>query len=676
MDIEKRLEYLIKKRAELQSSILKLQKESLGIAASSETMSIENKQVFDITNIDSDYIYEQLKTNKNKAISIKKKNDIVSIEANPKLEKHAYLYFMDYWKVLEITKENTISILFETEEETEIRPLIVFYDQLRKKISHSFFTFNIPVRIDIPENTVYVTLGIRLEAQMKAGLKQIHFNIPTLQDVCDYNFLDSIQGKINQIPISNGGKYYIPYEKPFGLIADQFLFDAYKNAGKCVYITPDNYNENITGLSFIIIASAWHGLNNEWDNMTKPDSEQGKTIFTIIRKAKDNGIPVVFYSKEDPPNYEHFVHIAKECDYIFTSAAEMIEKYKVDCDNEQVYSLCFGINPILHNPIGIRSVESEKGVIFSGSWMVKYPDRIAKLEMMFDGVLDSNIPLKIVDRNFEKNDPRYYFPQKYYEYVSPAIEHEALQKVHKLFEWAININSVTESSTMFANRVYELQAIGNILISNYSKGVAEKFDGVHIVSSSDEVQNVLTSMNDEELYHERVKNIRRVMTGETTFDRIGQIISVIGKEEYILSRKVAVVIPKNNKRLMEEFKNQSYSDRVMISYEELGKRYLDDVDIIAFWNKKFSYGRFYLEDMINAFKYTSCSFVTKQAYFDKTTNRIHSGIEHNYVDEYNSKFATIFWAKDYDIKKLADLPESTKLKNGYSIDHFELTKEK
>lgn len=676
MDIEKRLEYLIKKRAELKNSIMKLQKESLATATSSEPMCIENKQIFDLTNIDSNYIYAQLKTNKNKAISIKKNNGIVSIEASKKLEKHAYLYFGDYWKVLDITKGNTISIMFETKEETEIRPLIVFYDQLRKKISHSFFAFNIPMRIDIPENTVYVTFGLRLEAQMKAGLKQIQFNVPTLQDLCDYNFLDSIQDKINQIPVSNGGKYYSPYEKPFGLIADQFLFDAYKNVGNCVYITPDNYTANITGLSFIIVASAWHGLNNEWDNMTKPDSEQGKAIFTIIRKAKENSIPVVFYSKEDPPNYEHFVHIAKECDYIFTSAAEMIESYKADCNNQHVYSLCFGINPILHNPIGIRSVEPEKGVIFSGSWMAKYPDRIARLEMMFDGVLSSKIPLKIVDRNFDKNDPRYYFPQKYYEFVSPAIEHETLQKVHKLYEWAININSVTESSTMFANRVYELQAIGNILISNYSKGVAEKFDGVHIVSSSDEVQSVLTSMNDEELYHERIKNIRRVMTGETTFDRFGQIISVIGKDKLSLSRRVAVVIPKNNKRLIEEFKNQSYNDKVMMTYEELGKRNLDGIDIIAFWNKKFSYGQFYLEDMINGFKYTSCSYITKQVFYDSAHSNLCSGVEHNYVDEYKSKYTSVFWIDDYTMKQLIALPEASKLKNGYSIDHYELTKEK
>ena len=676
MDIEKRLEYLIQKRAELQKSILLLQKETLEIETSPKKASTPSVPSYDLNNIDSSYIYEQLKNNKNKAITVKKNANSVLLEASKKLDKHAYLYFSDYWKTEELASENSLSIVFETADATEIRPLIVFYNQLRKKISHSFFTFGTPIRIEIPDNAVYVSLGLRLESQMKAELKKIQFNVPTLQDECDLHYLERIQEKINLIPTSNGGKYYSIYDKPFGLIADQFLYDAYKNVGNCIYLTPDNYLEKIADLSFVIVASAWHGLNNEWDNMTKPESEQEKAVFALINKAKANGIPVVFYSKEDPPNYEHFVHIAKECDYIFTSAAEMIENYKRDCNNENVNSLCFGINPILHNPIGIRSVESENGVIFSGSWMAKYPDRIAKLEMMFDGVLNSNIPLKIVDRNFEKNDPKYYFPQKYYKYVSPAIEHEVLQKVHKLFEWAININSVTESSTMFANRVYELQAIGNILISNYSKGVAEKFDGVHIVSSSDEVQSVLASMNDEELYQERVKNIRRVMTGETTFDRIGQIISVIGKEKYSLSRKVAVVIPKNNKRLMEEFKNQSYSDKVMISYEELGKRYLDDVDIIAFWNKKFSYGKFYLEDMINGFKYTSCSFITKQAYFDKATNSIHTGIEHNYVDEYTSKFATIFWAKDYDIKKLADLPESTKLKNGYSIDHFELIKEK
>lgn len=677
MDIEKRLEYLIHKRAELQKSILLLQKESLGISPETvinKKIIKNSKEETKLSLVDFNRIFEQLKGQKNKLIKIKKDGSSVLIEADHRLEKHAYVYFSDMWKVTEICDNSTLSVNAVTADDTEVRPLIVFYDQLRKKISHSFFVFNTPMRMEIPENTVYVTFGLRLESEMQVSLQKLQFHVQTLQELCDLHFLDRIQDKIDLVPISNGGRYYIAYDKPFGLIADRFLYDAYKDVGECICITPDNYIEMIDNLSFLIVASAWHGLNNEWDGMTKTDTEQGKAVFDVIKKAKEKEVPVVFYSKEDPPNYEHFVHIAKECDYIFTSAAEMIENYKKDCHNKNVDSLCFGINPILHNPIGICSVEPEEGVIFSGSWMAKYPDRIAKMEVMFDGILNSKMTLKIIDRNYDKNDPRYYFPQKYYRYVSPAIEHDTLQKVHKLFKWAVNINSVTDSSTMFANRVYELQAIGNILISNYSKGVSEKFDGVHIVNTEEDVCNVLKSMDDEELYYERIKNIRRVMTGETTYDRLAQIINTISLTAPKTTRKVAVVIPKNSPRLVEEFNKQSYSNKVMIQYKNLRKTLPNDIDIIAFWNDDFHYGEHYLEDMINGFKYTSCSYITKNSFYSKDS--LINGTEHNYVTEYVSKYATVFWKNDYSIEELITLPEKSKLKNGYSIDHFELIKEK
>ena len=69
MDIEKRLEYLIKKRAELQSSLLILQKESLGIEAASEPSEGKSELKVDLSTLDYDYIYQQLKSNKNKAIT-------------------------------------------------------------------------------------------------------------------------------------------------------------------------------------------------------------------------------------------------------------------------------------------------------------------------------------------------------------------------------------------------------------------------------------------------------------------------------------------------------------------------------------------------------------------------------------------------------------------------------
>ena len=112
----------------------------------------------------------------------------------------------------------------------------------------------------------------------------------------------------------------------------------------------------------------------------------------------------------------------------------------------------------------------------------------------------------------------------------------------------------------------------------------------------------------------------------------------------------------------------------MIQYKNLRKTLPNDIDIIAFWNDDFHYGEHYLEDMINGFKYTSCSYITKNSFYSKDS--LINGTEHNYVTEYVSKYATVFWKNDYSIEELITLPEKSKLKNGYSIDHFELIKEK
>ena len=39
-------------------------------------------------------------------------------------------------------------------------------------------------------------------------------------------------------------------------------------------------------------------------------------------------------------------------------------------------------------------------------------------------------------------------------------------------------------------------------------------------------------------------------------------------------------------------------------------------DIVAFFDEGISYGVFYLEDMVNAFKYTACDYVSKVAYVE------------------------------------------------------------
>ena len=62
-----------------------------------------------------------------------------------------------------------------------------------------------------------------------------------------------------------------------------------------------------------------------------------------------------------------FLYIAKECDYIFTTDCDCIEKYIKDTGNANVFLLPFAINPHIHNPIGFETHMRDE-VIFAGTW--------------------------------------------------------------------------------------------------------------------------------------------------------------------------------------------------------------------------------------------------------------------------------------------------------------------
>ena len=71
-----------------------------------------------------------------------------------------------------------------------------------------------------------------------------------------------------------------------------------------------------------------------------------------------------------------FRPLAAEADVVFTSAEEMIPVYREDCPRvHQVKSLTFGVNPLLHTPVGSRRIRRSE-VLFAGSWLThKYPQR-------------------------------------------------------------------------------------------------------------------------------------------------------------------------------------------------------------------------------------------------------------------------------------------------------------
>ena len=478
-----------------------------------------------------------------------------------------------------------------------------------------------------------------------------------------------VSRKLIGMPESNGCRYYTRFKTRIGIICDRFYWDSAKDAADFVYVTPADWREKLVDVDCFMYVTAWRGLNQEWAGLFNERSKNRRVLYEILETCRSNGKLTIFYSKEDPPHYDESINIAKRCDYVFTTCEEIIHKYRNDCGHDRIAAVKFGINPLYHNPVGMRYAHKESGVIFSGSWAVQYPKRCAELGAIFEGVLAAGRKLEIVDRNYARRDnPAFAFPERYRAFQNPSIDHDDLQKVHKLFDWAVNINSVQDSRTMFANRAYELQAAGNLLVSNFSLGVSREFPGVFIVSDAKEARTVLSAFTPLEVYERQIAGVRRVMTGETCYDRIGQVLSVIGMDGKVTMRKILVIADKITEQVRSCFDRQSYPEKRLVAANAVTATDFVASDIVAFFGEDYDYGEYYLEDMSNGFKYTACDYVTKPAFRDG--DKEVPGPEHVYVEEITDKCRTLFWREAFKLADLKCACGAFACPNGYASDRF------
>ncbi len=544
----------------------------------------------------------------------------------------AYQYKMEYQRLLD---SKSVKLIFRLKR-------MFGHPYVEKYIGNDISLIEEDVSLNETEDRTYVNSDIKSE------------------------YIELFEDRTSNMLQSNGCKYYNPYDVNIGIICDRFLYDAWKDAANFLYITPDNWEEQLTNCDILLIVTTWHGLNNEWEFLASKTSTTSAKVIEIIDEFNMAGKKTVFYSKEDPDSFNEFLHLAQKCQYIFTGDAESIDNYKASCNTQNVNCLTFCINPLYHNPIGMNGILN--GVVFSGSWMERFPERCKDQKEIFDGVILSGNDLTIIDRNFSLNNSRYVFPNEYHKYVVPDIEHDKLQKVHKLYDWAINLNSAKSSTTVFANRAYELQANGNLIISNYSVGMFNLLPYIFIANSKKEVNNILESFTKEEIDERKSFGIRFVMNKETCFDRVLYMLNQIGVDVKPIKRKVCVVADLIDDNIQTMFDIQTYKEKTLISYKEYDESTHKEYDIIAFFNNHMKYDMFYLEDMINAFKYTSCDYITKDAYY--CGKKLKYGKEHQYVSKMKNKYRTVFWADAFTAEQLKAINGKKYINNGYSIDRF------
>ncbi|MDE5832161.1 MAG: glycosyltransferase [Desulfovibrio sp.] len=307
----------------------------------------------------------------------------------------------------------------------------------------------------------------------------------------------------------------IPFAKiRVAAIMDDFTYNNFKDECNILQLIPDYCIQQLDEFKpdLIFLESAWHGKHKLW--VSKMRGQGSDEVDEIINWAKFRKIPTAYWAKEDPVHYGAFLNLAKKCDYTFTTDIDCIPWYKAELGHDRVYLLPFACQPKLQNPIEFPDGR-KPGFSFAGAYYRRFPERMENLENIFDALKKIG-PLAIYNRFYEYDWPRYRFPEKYHENILPNLDYKDIDQAYKGYEWAINLNTVKYSQTMFARRVFELMASGTPVISNFSQGVRNFFgDLVFMSDNGANIARRLTSVSPLELDKIKLAALRKVLDQHT-----------------------------------------------------------------------------------------------------------------------------------------------------------------
>lgn len=271
------------------------------------------------------------------------------------------------------------------------------------------------------------------------------------------------------------------------IIADEFTRTTLGGSFDLIMLSRDGWREQLLSESvdMLFVESAWEGNQKEWTRgVGYYGSEENADLFELIAVAKENGIPTVFWNKEDPVHFARFAPTAALFDHVFTTDANMIPKYMATPGNQNqtVSSLPFYAEPSIHNPLECERPFHDS-IAYAGTYYgERYKDRSQGLDALLEAA--SDFGLEIYDRQASNPDSPYRFPLKYRNRVVGSLPYGEVIDSYKTHVAHLNVNSVLNSPTMFSRRVVEIPASGGVVVSALSRGILETL-GTNIAASDD-----------------------------------------------------------------------------------------------------------------------------------------------------------------------------------------------
>ncbi|WP_171814519.1 glycosyltransferase family protein [Arthrobacter dokdonensis] len=464
-------------------------------------------------------------------------------------------------------------------------------------------------------------------------------------------------------------------------ILDPFSQAAFSFEWTNIVLSPTGWRDQMENErpDLLFVESAWQGNDGSWTYMFTGPSAPRIEVIELLKWCGDESIPTVFWNKEDPPHYEDFLRTAALFDVVLTSDVTCIPKYKADLGHDRIHVLPFAAQPRLHNPARPGKVTRDREVAFGGMYFHhKYPERRAQMDYLLPAA--NEFSLDIYSRQLG-GDPNYQFPSPFSDNVRGSLKYDEMLTAYHAYKIFLNVNSVTDSPSMCARRIFEITASGATVVTPPTPAIKEFFpdQSIPVVVDEKDTYHQIRGLLRSEDYRTRKLHIaqRHIWENHTYSQRVKEVCGYIGLTVDDASPSVSVLAPTIRPdqidTILQNVGRQRYRDIQLvlnthgfdIEERELRKRASEygienlalmsaprerslgsclnqmvgmaEGDVLSKMDDDDFYAENYIPDLVHALHYSSADVVGKAAtyiYFESkdATVLTYESHEHRYSD--------------------------------------------
>ncbi|MDO5521351.1 MAG: glycosyltransferase [bacterium] len=372
---------------------------------------------------------------------------------------------------------------------------------------------------------------------------------------------------------------------------------------------------------FLFVESAWRGKENSWYQKI---THVQKELYELVSWCKQRKILTVFWNKEDPVQFQTFFSAAALFDWVFTTALDCVPLYKKLLGHSQVGYLPFAAEVTQYNPV-VKG-ERKQGVCFAGAYYARQEERCREFHKLYKAI-SLYLPVELYARMPGGGNPDYSYPKQYEKSIKGTVPVSKMDEVYKSYKYAITINTVKRSSTMFARRAVEIGACNTLLVSNDCRGLHTLFgDLIIYMQEEKQFKKTIASLQRNEHYYRKIRLAlyRKIMLEHTYEQRINYLCSrVLGKEitkvELLVLVYSVITDERQARAIWKQFVKQTYKKKSLVFLWKKEDSSTDiteykDADYYCYFSPNNYYGANYIMDCMLALNYVKTNIIGKGKY--------------------------------------------------------------